>query len=77
MNRILILLVIISFLIISYSNVFAGYIPQQGPHTAIKIVQPGPNIALEISKWAGGVVTVAFTVWLTRHLNRKKKKNER
>ncbi len=71
-----ILLVIIFFLIIFYNNVFAGYIPQQGTSTTIKIVQPEPNVTYEIGKWVGGVITVAFAAWLTYHLNKRKKKND-
>ncbi len=72
MNKIKILILIIVFLFILYTNSFAGFVdtPQ-----SIKIIQPDSNIYLEVGKWLGGVVSISFAVWFTWYLNNKKKKN--
>jgi len=74
---IILIIILILFLFALHNDAFAGgggdYMPQQGPPSTIEIIQPEPNIALEVGKWAGGIITVGFAAWLTYYLNKKKK----
>ncbi len=73
MNKIKIALIILVLVLCLYGEkAYGGFSPEQ----TVKIVQPEPNVYVEVGKWVGGIVTVGFAAWLTYYLNNKKKKND-